>query len=371
MLEVAVVGTGSISNAHIHGLLVQRDICHVAALVNRTLAKARDIRKQYDLDAEIYSTLDDACDHHKIDAVVICLPAELHCQATINALDRGCHVLVEKPMANSVEECQIMLEAAKKAGKLLSVAFQNRFSGENQRLYQILHSGEIGSVCAGTVNSLWWRGNNYYKTEWRGYWRTEHGGVFLGHAIHQIDLLLWMLGMPDKVTASIHNVGHPDSELEDWGIAALIYPRCVVNLQASLVSHEQKQELIFQTEKGQYASPWNPYAQNQMENGFPYQAEENINALKKIFDKYTIKKNALSGHDALICNFLRAIKGEEDLLISGEDGLHALELVTAIYKSEVKGKTVAIPLDNNDPFCNGSYLESIMKEHMTEKLSRE
>ena len=348
MINLAIIGTGTIAKAHIEACLTFPNLCHLTALINRTRQKARDYIRTYELtDTAVYASLDQAIEDQarlgkRIDAVAICLPAELHASAAIDAMEKGCHVLVEKPMANSSADCQTMIDASVRTQKMLSVAFQYRYTRENRLLHDVIKSGEFGQVRHAVIDSCWWRGNNYYNTPWRGKWETEHGGVFLGHAIHQIDLLLWILGKPTSVLASMRNVAHPTSELEDLGCAILNYPTGLVILNASLVEHGQKVAMSFQLDRAKVSSPWDPQAYREDETGFPQIDQAVIQRLNAIRESAG-RKSALEAedwryehHKGLYYHFLRAVNGLEDLQITGEDGKAAIELVEEIYKEAKK-----------------------------------
>ena len=135
-----------------------------------------------------------------------------------------------------------------------------------------------------TVNSLWWRGENYYDIWWRGTWEKESGGCVTNHAVHHIDLLQWMLGMPQTVDAVIANVGHSNSECEDVATAVLRYPQTMVQLTASLVTHNEAQELIFQGEKASVSVPWQVSAAKALPNGFPEEDTATEQAIQQQYD---------------------------------------------------------------------------------------
>ena len=139
-----------------------------------------------------------------VDLAVILTPPFAHAEATITALDAGINVLIEKPMATSLEECDAMISAAEKNGKLLSVVAQNRYKSPMMKLKAVLDSGLAGEIQHAQVNSFWWRGQKYYDLWWRGTWEKEGGGCTMNHAVHHIDLFHWMMGMPE-ISSSIHN----------------------------------------------------------------------------------------------------------------------------------------------------------------------
>lgn len=113
--------------------------------------------------------------------------------------------------------------------------------------------------------------------------KAEGGGCFTSHSVHHIDLLQWMMGMPDSVMACMKNVGHHNSELEDVGVAVFNYPHAMAQITTSIVDHGEKQELIFQTDKGKLSIPWEPASSRAMPNGFP---EEDRSALEQLERAY-------------------------------------------------------------------------------------
>ena len=121
-----------------------------------------------------------------------CGSSREHAPIAIKALRAGKHVICEKPMAGSLEECDQMIKAADENGKLLSIVAQNRYKTPHMKTKQLLDAGAIGPVLFATINSFWWRGENYYDLWWRGTWEKEGGGVLVNQSVHQLDLLLWL-----------------------------------------------------------------------------------------------------------------------------------------------------------------------------------
>jgi predicted dehydrogenase len=261
-------------------------------------------------------------------------------------------------MATSLAECDAMIGAARSAGKILSPVAQNRFKTPNARVKAMLDSGVGGKVLYTTVNSLWWRGGNYYDIWWRGTWEKECGGCFTSHAVHHLDLLLWMLGKPERVTAVTANVGHDNSECEDLGVAVLEYPGMLAQVSASLVTHDEEQEMIFQTERGRLSVPWKTAAAKALPNGFPEADPEGKNLLQRHYEKLPELKT--EGHPAQIGNFLAAVAGTEPSLVIAEEGRNAIELIMAIYRSSVTRTTVSLPIAPDDPFYRRETMTAAM-----------
>lgn len=167
------------------------------------------------------------------------------------------HVLVEKPMASSLEECDLMNDAARRTGKILSVVAQNRFRTPMMKLKSVLDSKLMGEIVHVQVDSFWWRGHCYYDLWWRGTWEKEGGGLTLNHAVHHIDAMLWMNGRPNQVQAFMSNVSHDNAEVEDLSIGMLKFDNGALGqITSSVVHHGEEQQLIFQGAKARVSVPW-------------------------------------------------------------------------------------------------------------------
>ncbi len=158
-----------------------------------------------------------------VDAVAICTPHNLHLPMTQAAAAAGKHVLCEKPMAPSVEECDAMIDACKRAGVALGVVFQSRFEPLTLQLKQMLDSDRLGRMIHTAAHTVWYRDDAYYRSApWRGTWAEEGGGVLINQAIHTLDTLVWLGGLPSRVTAQMRTLNH-DIEVEDLAVAILEY----------------------------------------------------------------------------------------------------------------------------------------------------
>ena len=363
-LGIAIIGAGAIAEVHIQAYLQYKDLCEVRAVCDLFTDKANALIDRYQLPAQALKDFHEALARPDIDAVSICLPPSAHASTAIDALQAGKHVICEKPMAGSLEECDAMLQAAQASGCLLSIVAQNRYKTPHQKVKHLLEEGALGRVLFATVNSLWWRGENYYDIWWRGTWEKESGGCVTNHAVHHIDLLQWMLGMPQTVDAVIANVGHSNSECEDVATAVLRYPQTMVQLTASLVTHNEAQELIFQGEKASVSVPWQVSAAKALPNGFPEEDTATEQAIQQQYE--ALPYLPVEGHPAQIGNFLRAIRGEEPLGIDGQQGRNTIELIAAIYKSAATGQTVHLPLTPDDVFYRKGGIASVMP-HFHEK----
>lgn len=349
MIKVAIIGAGAIANTHIEAFLKLKEKCQIVAIADISIVKAQEKADRFGLEALVFD------DHKKLltdvnqDLAVILTPPFTHKDVTIECLNAGVNVLLEKPMAPSLQDCDAMIAAAEKNSRFLSVVAQNRYKTPMMKLKAVLDSGMIGKIQHAQADSFWWRGKNYYDLWWRGTWEKEGGGCTLSHAVHQIDLFQWMMGMPAEVSAVITNLNHENSEVEDFSTAVLVYADGRLGqVTSSLIHHGENQRLTFQGEKGSISAPWRVQASIAMDNGFP---EENI-SLEEQIDKFykELPDVVYDGHLGQITNVLAALEGTEELLIDGIEGRKTIELVTAIYQAGFTGKRVMLPMTPRDAF---------------------
>lgn len=349
MIKVAIIGAGAIANTHIEGLLKFPEKCQIVALADIYPDKAREKVERFELEAAVYEDYRDLLVKNEIDLAVVLTPPFAHAETTIAALSAGANVLLEKPMATSLEECDAMIAAAEKNDKLLSVVAQNRYKTPMMKLKSVLDSGLAGKILHAQVDSFWWRGQNYYDLWWRGTWEKEGGGCTMNHAVHHIDLFQWMMGMPSEIQAVITNINHDNSEVEDFSTTVLIYDDGRVGqVTASLIHHGENQRLIFQGEKAAISAPWRVQASTAMDNGFPEVNKALEEKISQFYDQ--LPDVQYDGHDGQIANVLAALVGEEDLLIDGVAGRSTIELVSAIFQSGTTGERVKLPMTPVDPF---------------------
>lgn len=204
------------------------------------------VKVKYGLDSMVFA------DHEKmlasgikIDLVHICTPPYVHCEIAVNCMNAGCNVVVEKPMAACLAECDRMLEAKRRNRVTMACIAQNRFRDSVYRLKKTLDSNLAGKICLANVQSAWWRGHCYYDLWWRGTWEKEGGGPTLNHAVHHIDMLNWLEGkMPDSVMAVLTNVMHDNAEVEDLSLACLHYEDgSLAQVTSSVVHHGENRVL--------------------------------------------------------------------------------------------------------------------------------
>ena len=366
MIRIAIVGTGNIAHAHMEAYRTLADRCEVVALVDIIPGKAERFMNEFGLQCDTYENHEDILGRTDIDLVDVCTPPYVHASISINSLRSGKNVVCEKPMAASLEECDAMIKARDESGKLLSIIAQNRFRKGIRDLKALLDSNIAGPVRHAQVDSFWWRGHCYYDLWWRGTWEKEGGGCTLNHAVHHIDMLCWMMGLPDKVTSVLANTAHDNAEVEDLSVTILQYPNALAQLTASVVHHGEEQKLIFQCEKAKISAPFTCHASLPLNNGFPKRNEELENEISEYVNNLPALK--YEGHTGQLENVISALENNTQPAIGAEDGRRTIELITAIYLSGSLGQSVEMPLTKDCPFYT---VDEIMKNtpHFYEKTA--
>ncbi|GIG41029.1 Gfo/Idh/MocA family protein [Cellulomonas phragmiteti] len=356
MLTIGVVGTGGIASAHLAGYAAFPQQCRVVALHDAVASRAHDTRSAHGLDGADVVGWEELLARQDVDLVSVCTPPSTHRHLTVDLLRSGKNVLVEKPMAPSVADCDAMLAAAHEAGKQLGVVAQNRFRDDLAVVKETIDSGLLGPVAHVRVDSAWWRGTPYYDLDWRGTWRSEGGGPTLNHAIHHVDLLLWMLGAPERVTAVMTNAWHDNSEVEDLSVALLEWERTIATLTASVVHHGEEQAFAVQGRDAAVAQPWSVRAEAAQPNGFP--ARGGDAGLVASIEQLAADRAPLAheGHAGQIGDLLAALVQGRAPAITGEDGRRTVEVVTAVYQAAIERRPVDLPLDPASPWYTGEAL---------------
>lgn len=349
MLKVAIIGAGAICPAHIQAYLEFADKCKIVALCDIYPEKAQKKAEEFQLDVEVYEDYKKLAERTDVDLVSVCTPPYTHAEISIALLNAGKHVIVEKPMASSLEECDAMNRAAEQSGKILSIVAQNRFTTPMMKLKKVLDTQLMGPIVHVQVDSYWWRGFSYYDLWWRGTWEKEGGGCTLNHAVHHIDILQWMNGMPSEITAVMSNTSHENAEVEDISIAIGRYENgSLAQITSSVVHHGEEQQIIFQGKNARVSAPWKVKASRSKPNGFPEADHESETEIQRAYDEQA--ELHYQGHKGQIQDVLLAIEGSKPVLVDGKQGRQTLELITAIYQSASSGQTVKLPLQEDSPF---------------------
>lgn len=336
-LNFAIIGTGSISRAHIESLQHIND-AEVTHIYGRNEATLKSLTDSYNLIGTTdYQAI---LENPAVDAVVIVLPSGLHAEFGIKAALAGKHVIVEKPIDVSLEKAKDLINSCEENSVTLGVISQMRFSDGMLKLYEYVSEGKLGEIFQGDAYIKWYRSMEYYNSaEWRGTRALDGGGAFINQAIHFIDLLLSVMGPVKKVTAKTRTVNH-NIEVEDIGMAMVefangahgiiqastaIFP----GLPARLEIHGTKGTVIFEDDKIIF---------EQFEGEKPF-------ILGNESEKGSASDPKKFNSDLFIREFediISAIKYKRKPKVSGDEAYKALQLVLSIYKSSDIGEPVEL-----------------------------
>lgn len=343
---IGIIGTGSIAGAHLNAYRSEPR-CQVKAVSDLDLERARQFAAKAGEAVAAYGDYEELLRRDDIDLVSICTPPFAHAEIAIAALQAGKHVLVEKPMAASLEEADAMIEAARLSQRKLGVVFQYRWRRDWMKAKRLIEDERFGRILFGKVDCLWWRGPEYYDLWWRGTWERECGGATINHAIHHIDAFLWYMGEAEWVYSTMSAVDH-DIEVEDFSAAIVQFRNGAIGqIMSTVAAHHNLDRIEIFGSKASVALPWSVHAVSSQPNGFPvanpaHKAE--IEAFVSEAEPHP------EGHAGQIANFLDALERGTDPLVDGEEGRRSLELVTAIYKSATTCERVYLPIGPSDPF---------------------
>ncbi|WP_459557102.1 Gfo/Idh/MocA family protein [Lacunimicrobium album] len=350
-----IIGCGMIANFHAQAIANLKG-AKLVGCFNQTKAKADEFAHKYG--CESYETLDAMLADPKIDIVTICTPSGAHLDPAIAAAKAGKHVVVEKPLEITLKRCDAIIAACEKAAVKLCTIMPSRFSGANIAMKQAIDSGRFGKLTLGDTYVKWWRTQQYYDSGgWRGTWKLDGGGAYMNQAIHNVDLLYWLMGDIAEVAAITGTLAHDRIEVEDTGVAAIKFANGAVGTITATTSawpgllkkteiHGTKGSAIVEADHLLY---WN----------FEKKVAKDATILEKFAPKTGLSGGAsdpkaisYQGHLEQLKDFVKAIDQGTAPLVDGKEGRKSVEIILAIYKSSWTGKRVQLPL-TTDPKIPG------------------
>jgi UDP-N-acetyl-2-amino-2-deoxyglucuronate dehydrogenase len=278
--------------------------------------------------------------------VAVATESGSHARIALDVINAGCNVIVEKPLAMSLDDADALITAAKLRGVKLCVCHQNRFNKSIQKIRGAIETGRFGRLYHAAAHVRWNRGKDYYKqAPWRGKW-ADDGGALMNQCIHNIDLLRWMMGKPAEVMAYTDRLSHHFIEAEDLGLAIVKFKNGSYGLiegTTNVFPKNLEETLYIFGEKGTVKAGGKSV--NLIEEwDFADSAEEHDEIIRQFSenppDVYGF------GHTPLYSDMQMAINDNRPPYIPGEAGRDALELVLAIYKSAAAGVPVKFPLEH-------------------------
>jgi len=329
-LQFAIVGCGRIAQRHAEHI---HNVGNLVAVCDIVPEKAADIAGKYK--ASFYNNIDELLKQEKkVDVISVCTPNGLHAEHSIKALQAGFHVLCEKPMALTTQDCSAMIHAAERSNKRLFIVKQNRFNPPVAAVKNLIDEGRLGKIFSVQLNCFWNRNPAYYKNSWKGT-KALDGGTLFTQFSHFIDLLYWMIGDVDRVQAFTGNFDHQGIiEFEDTGAVTLkFYNGSIGTINYTVNAHSKNMEgsLTIFAEKGTVKIG------GQYLNELEYQDIENykIENLPKGNppNQYGQYQGSMSNHDKVYENLVEVLNGNGIIATNGLEGLKTVEIIEKIYKA--------------------------------------
>lgn len=333
-LNFAIIGCGRISYKHVEALIDNYKEAKLVAVCDIVEEKAIERKKQYENNIDnsivnVYIDYIEMLENEKVDVAVIATESGYHAKHTIDCLNKNLHVLVEKPMALSIEDMDKMIGLAKEKNKKICVSHQNRFNPPIQKLRRAIEEGRFGKLINGTARILWTRDDNYYKqADWRGT-RDLDGGTLMNQCIHNIDLLQWMMGSEvDRIHAEtdtfLRNI-----EMEDFGAILIRFKSGAIGIvegSACVYPKNLEETLSIFGEKGTVVI--GGLAVNEIKT-WQFADERDYD---KIDESVEVDSVYGQGHTPLYKDFIDAINNNREPLINGEEGKKSVEIVLRAYE---------------------------------------
>ncbi|HEX2967855.1 MAG TPA: Gfo/Idh/MocA family oxidoreductase [Bacteroidales bacterium] len=355
--NISIAGCSRV--AHLHAKAIKNiPGARLAGVWNRTRSKADEFAKVYNTVS--YPDVKSMVKETGSDLVIVCNWHPHHLQPVIEAAKAGANVLVEKPLAADLKDCDEMIRICSGNNVKLGVISQRRWLDPVIRIKNAIDNGKLGRPVLATVTMLGWRDKDYYDSDpWRGSWKGEGGGVLVNQSPHQLDIMLWLMGDIDEVYGLWRNLNHPYIEVEDTALAIIKFKSGAIG--NIIVSNSQKPGLFtkvhihgdngasagVQTDGGaMFIAGKTGMAEPPYNDIWTVPGEASMlkQWVKEDADKFNSCDPTVAYIQYQIEDYLSAIRENREPLSNGESGRKTVELFTAIYRSGRDNKPVKFPL---------------------------
>ncbi len=349
-MKFAIIGCGRIALKHVEGIINNNEEAELVAtcdlLEELAIKKANKYKNEIESinEIKVYIDYKKMIDEIDIDVVTIATESGYHAEIAMYCMNKGKHVIVEKPMALSTTDAEKMIECARDNTVKLCISHQNRFNPSIQKLRKAVEKGRFGRLINGTARILWNRNMDYYnQAPWRGTWHLD-GGTLMNQCIHNIDLLQWMLGGEIESVYSQCDTFLRDIEGEDFGTIIARFKNGAIGLvegSACVYPKNLKETLDLFGEKGTVSI--GGIAVNNIEVWrFADSTDDEDTIISEI--KEEVDSVYGFGHTPLFKDMIDAIKNDREPLINGEEGKKSIDIILAAYKSRLTEQPVKFPI---------------------------
>ena len=356
-LKTGLIGCGKVGHVFAACLKTMPE-SHLVAVCGRDLGKTREFGEKYG--TRVFDDPVKMIRETGLEAVCIATPHPQHAGPAVSCLKAGVPVLVEKPLAASLEDCDRILAAGRESGAIVGTVSQRRFFACAGRVKRAIDEGKLGKPVLGVATMYGWRDENYYRSDpWRGSWKYEGGGILVNQAPHQLDLLLWFMGPIAELCGYWANLNHPYIEVEDTAVASIrfasgalgqvlvsnsvnpaLYGRVQVNGSngASVGAKTDGGAMFVAGMTGITEPPvndvWTVPGEEERLADWVREDTEFFKSIDPISHFHTLQ----------IRDFLAAVRERQKPSVTGEDGRRVVELFTAIYRSHEQRMPVKFPI---------------------------
>ncbi len=332
MVSFGIVGCGRIGQRHAEHITGKGKL---VAVCDNVKEKAHELAAKYGVKA--YCSIDEMLGNEKeMQVVSVCTPNGLHAEHTIKSLNAGFHVLCEKPMAITVQECGKMIQAAERANRRLFAIKQNRFNPPVEAVKKLIDENRLGKLYSIQLNCFWNRNEDYYKNSWKGTLSLDGGTLFTQFS-HFIDLLYWLVGDVEEVKAFMGNYAHHGMiEFEDTGAVILKFENGVigtVNYTVNSYKKNMEGSLTIFGEKGTVKIGGQYLNELEYQSIEGYKIENLPEGNKP--NNYGNYVGSMSNHDKVYDNLIEVLQNNAAITTSSFEGLKTVEIIEKIYKAAV------------------------------------
>lgn len=344
-MRYALIGCGRISPNHV--MAAKNNNLEICALCDIVKENAEDKIIKFNLSPRIplYTDYQEMLIKEKPELVAIATESGKHAQIALDCINAGCNVIIEKPIALSLEDADKIIALADEKHVKVCANHQNRFNKSIQKIRDAVEKDRFGRMFYGTAHIRWCRDYEYYgRAKWRGTWEQD-GGALMNQCIHNIDLLRWMMGdQIDEVVGMTDRLNHDYIDAEDFGIALVKFSNGgygIIEGTTDIYPKNLEETLYLFGEKGTVKAGGTSV--NKIEEWRFSDMLDDPEEVKAQFAE--IPPNVYGfGHTPLYADVIDAIKNDRQPYVDARAGRRALELVLAIYKSAAEGTSVKFPL---------------------------
>ncbi len=339
----AVVGLG-IGRAHMDAA-ASSERAELIAVCDLLESKLDAAKRKYP-NVRTYKDFDEMIKSPDIDIVSICLPSAMHADFAVRAMEAGKHVLIEKPIDITVERAKKIEEARIRTGLIAGVVHQNRYNVPMAPIKDAVDSGRLGRLVLGSFAVKWYREQSYYENNWHGTWEMDGGGSLMNQSVHTVDLMQWLMGMPESVN-SVMGIYNHKIETEDLTVSTLKFPGGAV---ASFISTTCAYPGI-STDIQLYGTRGTVEADADILKTWKLSdSEDEDEEEEAMLEKYgggnsraeSISPELMTGHRAVVEDMISAVLDGHNPRIMPEEAMKSVRIIEAIYESARTGKEVKV-----------------------------